>query len=911
MNNETYLRMLILLLPFLDFNFFNKTDFSYKELEETILLSIKYHGQFNDIDEIKNIIQYYYYNEKYSVYDLISILVDLSDSLLTYHHNHIMVDIFHKNKELNDILSPFHNKIIPFIEINRLISDNLLTVIYNYENNYRLEYILRNDLIKPISVVNFQLETVLNKGIAETHTHLFGSTPYEVQWSWIMDKLYDENCLVVKELLNGIDENKGIKFHKNYLQINANLGKMILYTSIIRILMIEFIASTKGRIDTFFDRYLNAVYKIKKLNNEECNYLVKVIRCFLESKFYGENNFVLHYGVLNKIISNNTDYFRLCLNNALSLDDLRALEEKQETNSNRDYNRLEFLFLYLCYERYKDNLEDEMFAKFFLQYIRYKNILHSLINQSSDIKGFFEFQMYFKSQHSMIDSNSVMFTPIFQTYAYDKVKYLEIRIGHVQANQKNELVPINKVINSMEKTFKKFIDTYINFLENSSTMVHAGLIMHFNKKVDYSNSDLDDVKAANKKCWYDYVLTKDEKLLRYKLYREECFLNLAVFYNLRSKYKNADKYLLAIDAASNELNMEPWVLAPVFRSVKDRYIDTLKEKMNYYDLEYNRSMPLNITYHVGEVFNSIVSGLRHVDEVVEFYGFQNGERLGHASILGIDTDQYSKVKKIISLPVIELLDNWLWLYHIKSEKNLFNEISPTYIEEKIWKIVHYIYEDNSHHIPGEINIHKLYDAYKLQFEEYDFDQKFYEECNFGQKNYPCYFAKEENDWSSRMLFYSRHCICYLKKMNSIIQVEIDDDIKRMIYREAQKYLLKKIANRGIVVETNPISNYLIGNFNSIFNHPIVNINDTYKDSGVSNHIISTINTDNPGIFSTTLSNQFGYIEQLLLDSGYSKEQVLKWIDLIRENGINSSFIYNKGYTKEQVLNELKDIQKQL
>ena len=159
--------------------------------------------------------------------------------------------------------------------------------------------------------------------------------------------------------------------------------------------------------------------------------------------------------------------------------------------------------------------------------------------------------------------------------------------------------------------------------------------------------------------------------------------------------------------------MEPWVLAPVFRSVKDRYIDTLKEKMEYYGLEYNRSFPLNITYHVGEVFNSIVSGLRHVDEVVEFYGFQNGERLGHATILGIDTDQYSKVKKIISLPVIELLDNWLWLYHIKSEKNLFNEISPTYIEEKIWKIVHYIYEDSQHHIPGEINIHKLYDAYKL------------------------------------------------------------------------------------------------------------------------------------------------------------------------------------------------------
>lgn len=911
MNNETYLRMLILLLPYLDINFFNKTDFDYTELEETILLSIKYHGRFNDIDEIKNIIQYYYYKEKYNVHDLINILVDLSDSLLTYHHNHIMVDIFHKNKKLDDILSPFHNKIIPFIEINRLISDNLLTVIYNYENDYRLEYILRNDLIKPISVVNFQLEMVLNKGIAETHTHLFGSTPYEVQWSWLMNKLYDENCLVVKDLLNEIDKNKGVKFHKDYLQINANLGKMILYTSVVRILMIEFVASVKGKMKSSFNEYLKTIYSIRGLNNSEYNYIEEMIRSFIKNEFYGENNFDKHFEVLSKIINNNPSYFMTCLKNALSLKDLIALNEKNESNSTNDYNQLEFLFLYLCYERYKYNPDDEKFAILFLQYIRYKNILHSIINQSSDIKGFFEFQMYFRSQHSMIDSDSVIFTPIFQTYAYDKVKYLEIRIGHVQSNKKNELVHIDKVINSMKNTFVKFIDSYINFLENSSTMVHAGLIMHFNKKTDYSNSDLDDLNVANKKCWYDYVLTKDERLLRYKLYREECFLNLAVFYSLRGKYKNADKYLLAIDAAGNELNMEPWVLAPVFRSVKDRYIDTLKEKMEYYGLEYNRSFPLNITYHVGEVFNSIVSGLRHVDEVVEFYGFQNGERLGHATILGIDTDQYSKVKKIISLPIIELLDNWLWLYHIKSEKNLFKEISPTYIEEKIWKIVHYIYEDDNHHIPGEINLHKLYDAYKLQFEEYNFNQKFYDECKFGQKRYPCYFTKEKNEWSSQMLFYSRHCICYLKKMNSIIQVEIDDDFKRMIYHEAQEYMLKKVANRGIVVETNPISNYLIGNFNSIFNHPIININDTYKDNEVSNHVISTINTDNPGIFSTTLSNQFGYIEQLLLDSGYSKEQVLKWIDLIRENGMNSSFIHNKGYTKEQVLNELKDIKKQL
>lgn len=104
--------------------------------------------------------------------------------------------------------------------------------------------------------------------------------------------------------------------------------------------------------------------------------------------------------------------------------------------------------------------------------------------------------------------------------------------------------------------------------------------------------------------------------------------------------------------------------------------------MKFYYLPFKRCLPLGVTYHVGEVFNSIVSGHRHVDEVVDYYGFQNGERIGHATILGIDTDKYSYQEKIITLPIIELLDNWLWLYDLKAKYNLFKNINIQYIEEK-------------------------------------------------------------------------------------------------------------------------------------------------------------------------------------------------------------------------------------
>lgn len=904
MQNEIYLRMLVLLLPFIDSHFFDQTIFNNYELEERILLSIKYYGHIDNIDKVKNIVKLYYPKSKYNIDDFFDIIRELSDSLLTYHNDNIVVDNFDHDMSYRDILYPFRNKILPFIEINKLVSDHLLIVIYNYHHHYDIEYILSHDLIRPISVVNFHLENILKKGLAETHTHLIGSIPFDTQWAWIMDKLKDDSYPSANELIQIMSKNKSkLQYHKKSLDIQADLGKVILYSSVIRTILIDYIAFSKIESNISFYDYVLFMIKKAELNYEEGKYINILINSFRDNNFNNDEiNLELHFRVIRKIFDLNENQFMCSLYQNLSNDAIHVISKNKKNNDQlkniawRDYSQIEFLFLYVCYDKYQNSPNDLFFKSALFQYIRYKNMFHILINQSSEIKGFFEFQMYFGSQHSLIDASSLMFTPIFQTYAYDNVKYLEIRVGHVRPSS-NQILTIDNVKKTILQTFKKFINAYIEYLDNEDHQtVQAGIILHFNKIDDEIN-----------KCWYDYVLYKDKKLLYYEKYRQECFLNLAVLTSIRSQIAYADKYIIGIDAASNELLTEPWVLAPVFKSVKDKWQNILYEKMEYYDLKANRCFPLGITYHVGEVFNSVVSGLRHVDEVVEHYGFQNGERLGHATIIGLDTDKYSKEKKIVTLPVIELLDNWLWLYHLKSEYNLFRGISSSYIEENIWKMVHLIYEAPNGHIIGNINVHKLYEAYNMQFEENNINMDFFEECDLGEKPYPCYFVKEENSWSSLMLYYSRHCQCYLKKMNQIVQVDIDNDIQRQMYREAQQYLCQKIANRGIVVEVNPISNLYIGEIENIYGHTITRLNDTYKDENVENHIITTINADNPGVFSTTLRNQFGFIEQLLLEKGFSSEQVLKWIDHIRKNGLNSTFIHEKNKSKEEILNELKII----
>ena len=162
-----------------------------------------------------------------------------------------------------------------------------------------------------------------------------------------------------------------------------------------------------------------------------------------------------------------------------------------------------------------------------------------------------------------------MFSNIFDEYLYENVQFLEIRVGHVKFENSIEKRGLN-LIHGQEnelreifyRTILNFVNSYIKYLNNiSDTMSfeipQVGLILHFNKRYDYIN-----------KCWQEFYRTGDDSLIRYKEYQKECFLNLIVFQSIRDEIPYAEDYLIGIDAASNELHTEPWVFAPIFRSVK-------------------------------------------------------------------------------------------------------------------------------------------------------------------------------------------------------------------------------------------------------------------------------------------------------------------------------------------------------
>lgn len=85
---------------------------------------------------------------------------------------------------------------------------------------------------------------------------------------------------------------------------------------------------------------------------------------------------------------------------------------------------------------------------------------------------------------------------------------------------------------------------------------------------------------------------------------------------LRQRHPFAAQIVRGIDAAANELHASPEVFAPIFRSLR-------------------RECDLHATYHVGEDFTHLASGIRATAEALAYLTLGSGDRLGHATALGI------------------------------------------------------------------------------------------------------------------------------------------------------------------------------------------------------------------------------------------------------------------------------------
>ncbi len=348
------------------------------------------------------------------------------------------------------------------------------------------------------------------------------------------------------------------------------------------------------------------------------------------------------------------------------------------------------------------------------------------------------------------------------------------------------------------------------------------------------------------------------------------------------------------------------VFAPIFRYLQHCFPEKLDHQ-------------IKATYHVAEDNYDIIDGIRAIDEAVLFCDLRSGSRLGHATLLGMDAEKYYQSKNNqITIPIQNWLDNVVWLYYYIKENNIIFEGSALlldYLRQEFEKSFHEVYlqalsSDYVKNLLMERNvfepcfdIEQYFCSWLLRGDEPDLyktgfaDMRFYRRDKYSF----CYSADKidhaRESAEANYLYYLYHFRKSVKEKGGrfIIKSLPEYYISGVIH--AQKKMCSYIASMGICIETNPTSNLLISSINSYTEHPISKFycNGLHSTDNETQLNIS-VNTDDKGVFSTSLSDEYSYLlfnlEQIKDAEGkqkYSRFQLLKWLDEIRRMGNEQSF----------------------
>lgn len=612
----------------------------------------------------------------------------------------------------------------------------------------------------------------------------------------------------------------------------------------------------------------------------------------------------------------------------------------------------------VLYTRLENKQDVYLLEKFLHSYLVIKNIFRKEIIQLNERYGFGNFQDYQNRKMIFIPDKSIyqtIFLDISLNYNRGLMNILSNEYRITPSNNalklKKDIENILRIRNyngSQLEWKKQLLGTsdhlkYIKEEKKHSPYVGEELyfVLHFLKRKDkliYKKGIAGESKKKNIEI-QQYVTARDHVL------RSQVKQQAQGIKEFREKFPEYARYVKGIDAASSEACARPEAFAQAFRFLKHHQLRSENDRIK----GYSANNKLHITFHAGEDFLDVVDGMRYIDECVRFLGMSHGDRFGHALAIGINVRDYYDLKhRKIILSKNMLLDNVAWLLSKVRKFGLTRHLDEVYKLENLFKDLYSEIYLNGKVCESIRMIHyqQFYDAWKLRGDDpyvyFDVFSGSKSECkhsktNLNETGCGCHSHKDEkfaildlskyfdqlinitywercrlnegniklNNLRKRQeiarLYYEYHFNPDVKtKGAEMKQFEVSNSYIQLV-EDVQKCMMVYIVQRNLSIETNPTSNYLIGTIGKYVKHPIVRWYNLGLESNVekiqeSPQMSVSINTDDAGIFSTTLENEYALMAIALEkekdengNSLYKPSMIYDWLDRIRKMGLEQSF----------------------
>lgn len=785
---------------------------------------------------------------KYPCKSLFNLLVDYSGQVLFINQRYPVVK---------------YSEILNFREITNKLGQNIFTTSYlAYNDLYNKQETYDFGWKAVLSSDNQRLSNILNKGMAENHFHLFGSTQI-FSLSWVSAMNHVENipsfCKKFEQPLSR-DDMPGETFEN---KITNELQR----AAIIR-------------------QYLFSCF----VNNENCGSSCKKT----------DTNIInmLEEPLLYSITS---DVYALRTNYGYRIDDEEVFDYALKSNmdeQNYKFNRAlvgERYFMYSCFRRVFSNEFSDLECNLFYLYLVIKTNFRRELVQSNDKVGFQNFSDYQDSKGYFTDRYNLYNKEAINLALNSECDNQNINSVEARITPKKTCRKMRKIImdidNAQQQTYNSCVLTHSETLDlitdrvlndnNPKPKYHHFYVIHFPKRKDTDRNQ----------C--DILLKRRHNSLKNTYYTEAKALR-----ELISKYYLTRNRIKAIDGCASEIGCRPEVLCQTIRSVVEYNPVDCRSSV----LQHKEPFVLHNTYHAGEDFIGLVDGLRAIYEAIHFVGLKRNDRLGHATALGLNPEEYYKFKEYkITGKKQEMLDSLVWLITYADKKGIAVKSSVRdNIMSKAYEWFNDIFNKN---LPEnekiyDSNLFSYLKSYTLRGDPDDcyYSGKYVANDNFIMKHdYLSSIAKDSTRQSQdavKLHYYYMFDQKVKDAGNVNVRYKIEPEFIKLV-EGVQKELQREVNESGLGIECNPSSNKCISVFKDFENHPIFNFNGL---DGNDFRMFVSVNTDDLGVFDTSLENEYAILA-LSLELKKDKEgmrvntpeQIYSWIDKIRENGINQIF----------------------
>ncbi|MBU8547259.1 MULTISPECIES: amidohydrolase family protein [Roseomonadaceae] len=313
--------------------------------------------------------------------------------------------------------------------------------------------------------------------------------------------------------------------------------------------------------------------------------------------------------------------------------------------------------------------------------------------------------------------------------------------------------------------------------------------------------------------------------------------------------------LRGIDAAANELHAPPEVFAPTFRYLRRHGFQ-------------------HSSFHVGEDFVHLVSGVRACDEAKSFLSLGKGDRMGHATALGIHPSLWrDRAGPKIMIFAGEHLDNLVYAHACLSARPE-TAAEALGLQTQIAHLSSRIYET-------EYSAASLYQAWLLReldiLEVLELERRSDIRLDVGE------IAAAADDKAGRLNAPARRQ--ELKRIGDAARLH---PLAYSIYRERhrrgnrldermevrtnwlteaalttlQANVLRNLADASIAIEVLPTSNVRISSYDRLDEHHLFRWLNLTADGFASVPAIC-VGSDDTGIFATNLQNEYAAIYDVL------------------------------------------------